>query len=115
MIGTTTIIDFLLENEDEDEADWKELVRPDSLEMTDAWLARYMPRYGFHYQQMGIKGWEKEKGGKSVSVSASTTPGHALVSLYRKTGFGRWQPAWHKKFQCGQRLTNELSKLGFIP
>lgn len=82
------IISFV--TEEEDDSDWKDLVHDNTWAEGDAWMKNTLEPLGFKYRSMGCRGWEKIRGDKMASVGSSTTPGKLLITLYAKTGLGRW-------------------------
>ncbi len=81
-----TIVDFLLEDEDDPDPDWKDVVIFQSAEDVDEWMKNNLPRIGFTYRSVGIRGWEKEVGNRMVTVKPSyENPGQALINRYQAT------------------------------
>lgn len=102
------IVDVLLEDEEDFDPDWKDVVLFDTPEEVDQWLKTNMPKLGFKYREMGVRGWERQVGNRMVSVGPSTKPGQALMVLYYYTTGNQWQNQEMESVDCGIPILMKL-------
>jgi len=108
MTAVQAIVNALLEDEEDLDSDWKDVVLFQTSEEVDQWLKTNMPKLGFKYQEMGVRGWERRVGNRMVSVGLSTRPGEALMVLYYYTMGNQWQNKEMKSVDCGIPILMQL-------
>lgn len=108
MTTARTIVELLLEDEEDFDSDWKDVVLFQTHDEVDQWLKINLPKIGFTYRDMGVRGWEKVVGNRMLSIGSSTVPGQALMVLYRRTATGRWQQEEIQSVDCGIPILTRL-------
>lgn len=86
----------------------------DSHPEIDDWMKSTLPKYGFTYQPVGVRSWEKKRGDTLVSVGSSTRPGCVLLVRYKRTMGNRMQNEEMLSVEAGLPALLQLKKWGII-